>query len=528
MSYKEITVLLVIVTVLTARSKAENQQVKVEKAAGAIALEKTGTMTRDIMTGHILIKLNTTELFDNVEQIREAFSKVNGDLGYKIHKQLYSLDQALHDTRKQFEVEEQRSKRWAGIISGFLGLYNMWEMSNIKAQEESTRTALRTTVHTVEAIRKVQATTTKNLEWMNKKVNKMSKLLHDESLRRTWDEVVQPIQAFVKTARLLLQHQLSPEILELVDLRTEYNEFERIQRRMSRRPALERWQDIFHCEFSMHKLRELVMIAIHIPVIKRTSVKMELYRVGMHPLVHEEKAYYVKSSGYRLAVSHTEEELMEITKEDLEDCIVLGKDYFCDRAFVIHKNGRTSCLANLYKQDWERTMKTCEMYSRQMEDVEAWNVNRTTFAVMARQPTLLFVTCPEKAIRSVEIVGFNLITLGNGCQASSGEVRLVAGQGSQTRDVSVTIKVTNVTKLALVNINGDEQLSLERPQPVESSEQLVEQQLLTGSKGTTWFMLAMILAGIALIMVCAVIAYAYWRWKKFQLPATPPRPTAEP
>ena len=130
-------------------------------------------------------------------------------------------------------------------------------------------------------------------------------------------------------------------------------------------------------------------------------------------------------------------------------------------------------------------------------------------------------------VKSETIQGYQLVWLQEGCQASSREIQLVAGQhGEANEEVTKTIFMSNVT--SFVDQKELPHLSLERPVAVKSVEDLVERQLREGEQGPSWWtLLALALGIMAILVVVGVLAYTYYRWKSatgqpLPVTATPP------
>ena len=232
----------------------------------------------------------------------------------------------------------------------------------------------------------------------------------------------------------------------MANIKEEFVEFTRKQEAADRRVGLDRWQTLFHCPFSYWADAKTMKIAIHVPLVKAGVKPLELYRPSWQPLIHGGKAYHFKPTEMYLAVGDDKKTLMEVHKSEMEECTFIDKNYFCTGGHVMAGNDSSSCLVNLWKEDWDKAKKTCQMDMVETTGTEAWKLNRTYFAVHAKQPTLFLVTCPNMNIKSKTIQGYQLVWLQEGCQASSREIQLVAGQhGEENEEVTRTVFVSNVS-----------------------------------------------------------------------------------
>ena len=113
-------------------------------------------------------------------------------------------------------------------------------------------------------------------------------------------------------------------------------------------------------------------------------------------------------------------------------------------------------------------LRNCELILTEARERQAWQFNRTFFAVHTPRPTLFLLACPGMDIESQEILGYQLVWLQEGCRASSREVELVAGQEGENAATEITRSIVVANENEIFLKDTSEHLSLERPAQVHA------------------------------------------------------------
>ena len=101
---------------------------------------------------------------------------------------------------------------------------------------------------------------------------------------------------------------------------------------------------------------------------------------------------------------------------DLDKCTTTGEVYLCPQANVIRYGSNSSCLAAIYENDPEETVRLCDLHvSRKYPFVN--QISKSQFSIHTPEPKKMSVRCPTVAPATNSIVGTQLVYLDGGCVA---------------------------------------------------------------------------------------------------------------
>ena len=480
---------------------------------GVIAFHKGGNLDTAVTIGHVLIRLSTAQLRNLTKAAREELT--SSDLRGLARNADTALARFNTDLQSLHDTPDRQPRGLFSILGGALGLFNIWQIHDLKTQLSRSNTRLRGALHQVQALTEF---TKKNQEAMMNATRRLWEEDHHLRLIMRWERIQTVLGAFSDVVNSLRTHHLSPAILELVDLPSAWRDFNsKLEQGFESGPVS--YFQLTRCPLSFGLNGDELWIAVHVPVRQEHTKPFVIHHPRWLPLIRNQTAYEFHMPGNDLlAISSDGSEYQLMDKEQQSRCIALGPDMYCVGTAAILQKGHHACLVALWEKNWRVAKETCHMSARPAR-FGAWTVDNKHVAVYAPEPLLFLTKCAGYPVSRQRLVGYVLVWLREGCDAVSETLFLRAGLAGLPHEKTVLVTMDAVDLTDVVddgNENGT--FPVRWPAPVASIRHLVEEAEADAEDSENgpsfWIILALALGGGAAVLAVAFLAYFYYRFRR--------------
>ena len=495
---------------------------EVEEAPMA-RFHKVGEMMTESIYGHIILRFNvseirrqTTSLQMIIADIKSKATTDNRNRYDKLSETLRAAEKELDDDMRFFTVLARRSRSFGEWLGGVLGLWNAYEIHDVKKLEESTREALLIEAHHVDAVQAYAEASHDDLEDLAKRISRQAALVWSrvDDITETADieAVVAPVRAISKIAATLTAHRLDPAILSLVDMGKVWSDYSEKTEAAGWHIALDGWQDSFHLPTSYHATTQVLTIAVRLPLVQHGQVGYELLRPTFFPIMHGSNFYDVSTSESVLAWEGTGETYLSVNEETLGRCINAGEKYYCNEAMVVMQGTPQTCLSAIWMSSWSAIRARCRLWSRPAVS-SAMRINETHTVVTAPEQVEVQVTCPErpKVVRTVS--GQWWLAMEAGCTALTATWE-IASRATTTMESETVIVSLHTNTTAWVGFKDD--FEVRTPAPVHSIGNEIAETLRRGESSLPGIVILAVGAAVAAVaIVASFIGISYLKFRNY-------------
>jgi hypothetical protein len=310
-------------------------------------------------------------------------------------QELKEMSARISDTQRRATSTSsgppRRQKRFITAIISFLaaglGIFNTFELANIKSQVTSNTEHLAIVEQAVSKLAHEQVQIVHAIQSLNMEIK------YNDYKHAVTENIITALQLLqhVQTgvARVAVEVQTANNLLQaawdgrLAPAPHQTQALEEAAHRVQLRATERGYHSLAANPEVMYRLpsdhipdEEGVRIAVHIPLAKDT---MEVFRFVPFPVASStNQALYIKPEFPLLAISQDHSMYRELSEGQLEGCIRLGPNYICDGNNQVRTDGHNSCLWSALNQQADLVANNCDLYIRRTRE-EVIQLTPTTF-----------------------------------------------------------------------------------------------------------------------------------------------------
>ena len=496
-----------------------------ERINGVTAFTEQGTLTHPSTMGHWIFRLRCSTLLRQLRQLQRR-AEQDGD-----HAR---LDRASH-LRTSFLVEltsftqeaGRRPRSLSAVISGVLGFFGIWRSTEAIQLATANKAAIRHTVHQVDAV--VDA-----VDEQQQRGEELAQAMRDLMHRQT--ETALDLQLLRARRRVdavsavlagLLHGRLHHRIVSLVDVQKEWLLFKDKMEAGGWAPGPKQLHQLFGCPVSAWMEDDFtVAAALHLPLSRPSTPPLRLFRPTWLPLLLGSSLWeFGQHSNHQwLAVSASGHTTV-VSDWTLGRCVALGEDHFCTGVLATSRAPQTNCLSALWSRNWTQAARACRL-RKSTPRTGAWSINASSVALLLPEPTNVVATCHDGRHSATELSGYFALTLSAGCAVTTKDLWITAGSDKWTEETQLTTAmnlsdVETVVGSAVAEtkvFNWSEQTGprlggyFSKYGTLSEQVEDIYREYDTGP--TKWTIAAMIVAGLAVLVLAAFFLFFYCRFRK--------------
>jgi hypothetical protein len=413
------------------------------------------------------------------------------------------------------EIEATSKRSIEEWIGGLLGLYNTFEMSDIKHRIESTKGAIRKTLLQFDAIEEHEKTSDSSLNKVIDEVNRQHTYMLShrtaDHLEAKWRNLRNLYRATLETMRAAASHTLDPAVFSMVNMTKIWRAMKDDLEKADFVPAIQSYRQLVQLHASFAASRESLYIAVQIPIFKKDTVLYRKYAARVGPLLVEDTVVTVVPATQEFIV-HPETETL-VTTEPREGCTVIGRTEYCNSAHSLQMGATRTCEMALWREEWPKVSHMCGARTEEATPL-AWVVNATTFWVILPEETNVVVDCPRLPPVMQRRRGQMIVNLESGCRATAGDIRL--------KPADFRTPNTTVIRVSLPELRNNSEADEEPEWDVESNLEPadfsfraeIEKELDKGADHTMIAVIVVVCTVAAAVVVLTVLAMG---WLKHRL-----------
>jgi len=365
-------------------------------------------------------------------------------------------------------------------------------------------------------------------------------------------EVEKDIRAVLGGLIKLSERRLSPDLVDLEQLRNVYQDIITYTGQRGLRLAIDNFAGIFEVEVSYTFFTSgVVRVFVHIPFMGGQGM-MDVFQFLPVPIALNNQTLIVPNPREELIAVSTEGDVYRPMRIDtLHSCRTVSDLYYCDLESFLYKRSLSTCIEALYVSDEDQIKEHCEFMALQPGNYVV-QVDPQNFVVYHHERENVILSCPNGHQRQDSFASFAKITSPPSCVVNGPNYVLHGSYSLKTDPLSVHFRVRDHSQLF------DDKLGYKISFLKEEENQLLLRKQATGVKisdieseyhrppSWSWALsLSTILSILLTSCCCSFICFYYcckgnrartlWRerqperpwWRSFAAPwvRPPPRPS---
>ena len=425
--------------------------------ADHIFFTKVGEFTADRGNAHVSFRVNITAHVEHIQASRAFITKLQEDMfphNTPIHQRgtavtnindlWYQLDDLYYETMAQAELARQlpkskRAKRqfleFFTLASSFLGVYNTWEISQIKDQVEQQRGATANLFHAVSALNHRSHEHGVAIHELQQAVLQTDQALEDHvratSIRTKMQSIVTKLRD--QTTNLhtvvdaVLDGRLSTALLNAGALRTALGEVAKKIAELGYELLPTSEAEAYQCPASFIMEDGVLTIILHVPMAKETE-KMDIFKFLPVPIPVGPMHMTIDPLYTVIAVSADHTYFHPLTEVELNACQTMGSTKLCEKSnfkvlakITDEKDGEINdqlCTWYLFKQEVELVKTHCPMSIRKPKSMVI-PYTGTSFIFVSATDQQGLLRCYGESTKEFSIYGVAVVQVDAGCTAST-------------------------------------------------------------------------------------------------------------
>lgn len=385
---------------------------------------------------------DTIQTFINLE---DKFHDIERVLKVHIEEEDYEknflLDKILKLPSNHIPVKDpesfpaKRDKRQAlvglGLTASFalgaFNLYNIHELKqNIQIDQEDQNNInsdlileLKTIDHKFEKIssiiKSVQKSTAKLLINIWKDINTNDSAFEIVQLLRTKSVKLHFEMSLTLHALFeLTQNRLSIDLFNNEHLKETFQIIVQKIKQNGFIPVNEQFSSIFNNPFSYESDEKGVNLFIHIPIIPRENM-LYLYQYIPLPIFTKDISVTIDPDKKYFIASHDLSRGIELSDRDFNFCKMDSFPKFCPIQ-ILKTDIQFSCLGLLFKQDYEKAIKKCEISLSYAKENIIIYLENNRYAISAQNNETFILSCKGQEHKNIKFNSPKLFTLEKNCK----------------------------------------------------------------------------------------------------------------
>ena len=398
---------------------------------GERAFNLSSDMTTDLSNDNL-----SGKSFERYSQAH--FSKKIGQ-GFKI--QFNSIIDMLHQSCLQasthvdlllnlFNQEQEsprRMKRQAGVLGGIsllLGIYNSYEIYQLSSKVDQIEQAEKHIVTSVKHVIEQTSYLAEDVKNIDRRLNQLSE---ESSFREFENELtaMAQLQLYASNQQLIditrtidsiydaFSGKFSPKLVKTKDLATALSRLEVKAFKSGFKLISASIPHLFEMQTSMitHIAEQEIDLVLHIPA-RTVNSGLSLFKIlpipfpiprGDNP--SSASSWTITHENNYIVANQPQSVYYEVTEQQLNDCIMISKDYYCRQLLQQTPKATTTCLMAIFRSEFHNIHRLCNIEIQQTKE-QAIPLNR--FQILMYSPKQkIIISCgketeKEKTIQTVE------------------------------------------------------------------------------------------------------------------------------
>jgi hypothetical protein len=484
---------------VTSTKGMSTRPIEMEETSGIMLFDLKGEVHLGARTAHLIIVVDLNKLERSFNQFRERILKQKSSQDVRFtdysfmdmeetwnrYNDSKSMLSSIGSTRNTRNRDKRDIGSWLG---GLFGMFNQYEIGDIKSKQEHEDEAIRATVHEVEAIKEFAESNERNMKRVEKEIEALEEdryaldknMKIDLRQRSLWKTIRSKMRAATTLNYGVVDHKMSSETTNLVDLKQIWKKFTGRLKAFRWRAAITQHQHLYARKVDYHLNNARLRITLNIPIVEHNRNGHDLYRFKNRPFMMGEQITQVQTEERYLARQQATGAYTVLDESDLEDCIREKDSYFCEGSYVAFSHPGQSCLEAVFNRQWNHVKRTCQLVHRPMT-TGAWTVSGNRFTVISNETVQITVKCTGLEQMSMSSRGMKLIGVRRDCSLSMPHLTLVPRAGNNKKEIEVVAEM-GLSQAVYTEQEGEKvrTLHLEQPTPVESVKVRVQQELTAG------------------------------------------------
>jgi hypothetical protein len=402
-----------------------------------------------------------------------------------------------------------------GTLGTFMGLFNTFQIHNLKKELGETRQAHNRLVEVVQG-HEEQLQNINNTIGIIKST--LSFMRHGNTglllnfLKDAEDEIWHQINIVTHTLQVAQTRRLAIDFLPAEHLPALYERLETQAKNMEHKLITRKPSDLFQLELSYFFDGDNVQLLLHVPAVPHDTIlrllKLHPFPLPLNknysviPLVQDD--LLAISSGFTRYST-------QLSSVDLLGCHAINNVYLCERHGVLGKQLNGSCLGALYLQNFDSAQELCPLHVRPIGEVVKQLLDNW-FLIFSPNPQTAYVSCRNGTNNEAYFKsGITRIHLSPGCRMNLNAHLLQADFSMHLPDDIVNFQWDwDITKIS-ETIDDDMNLLLEAGNTDPTLKDLKDLQRNRFRSVLFRILIVFIISVIALGLVILVIGWYYAR-----------------
>ena len=487
---------------------AAEAEVEVKEIDGYGTFEEDGVVYPQGEMASLSFSLKMSDVMDKIELFKDNLRGMPN-----VMEEMMLVGREISEDVDLFEEEARRKAR--DVISWFFGIFNWWSESELAARVDQVEANQEMIATTVDAIQDAARENRRNIEGI---VEEQVEDRRRWKVKEAWHFLKERLDDVGAVMMAALDHRVSPAIRNLVDVAGAWSEFQGKLRAQGKRSVVRNFLHLLNMKADVVYEGEsnTLFLVVAIPVVEAGTEPMRRFRWRGGPLmVGEELVEIDEDRDTSLMVDKSGQTYMEKRQDQMEQCVSHGREMVCHGVSVIHTKPGSSCLFAVWSRDIEQSRVLCE-FRKVPKRTRAWNLNSTAVVIYVPEKVEATVECMGNPRPPILLEGLEEINFGEDeCQVKLPGISVASGAHGRIREKVV------------VKLEGSEIVEIEEKQTNYTNWDFdhISDQVRERIEKKNWSplqLVTIIMASLAVMVVVAFIAYAYFKFRKAGHGAGPP------
>ncbi len=332
----------------------------------------------------------------------------------------------------------------AGVLGTFLGMYNTWEIQNLKARLNEMDKNHNLLVHVTQRQEEQINRITENMNAICALITMMAKnnpTLIAEQISSQISLFETRLTMATNAVQQLQHRRLAIDMLDTQQLTEMHNAVLNVAKERGYHLMPERISDYFQIEVSYLRKGDDILIMMHVPCIihdqlltvykyvplpfpipkflttdsatiadlisGRSSNRSQIDRQDMDALI-------IIPEMEMIAVGRSDK-FKVLSQADLAACIKRNKIYLCEKHQVLHTNLQASCLGSIYSNYEQGIKENCKLERRKLKET-VYQLSPTDHLVFTPQPYNAKIECRNGSSFPVYLTQVHKLTVPEDCK----------------------------------------------------------------------------------------------------------------
>ena len=312
-------------------------------------------------------------------------------------------------------IEKRQAMLITGIAMSAAALYESFELDATIDEVNNRQNVL---VRHVDSLTDDMKTTVRNVKRRYgaiflMKANSLSQSaiisLESAVLEMTTDS-----QRFFSGLDNLLNHKLSMEIVDNIDMKAEFNGLQDALRGEGFEMVFQSMAQVYQLPATFVVINSTVTAIVKIPVIQNGDVQnFHLFQHLRLPVLHDRHLVEVTSAAEMIAIDSDRSEFVSLTGSEVHACTRMGVQFLCPFVSLASQSGPKDCLKAIFLGDSKSMKMSCQI--RFLQDKFLMRrVNDAAFLVFATSEVTISITC-HLDTRLLKASNMNIVNISPGC-----------------------------------------------------------------------------------------------------------------